>query len=453
MVNKIMQRFVVAASIACFNFVNLAQAENTASLCTPSGYTVGFFNGVWNTFQEAVISAEELSILISPLGSENFSGTSSGVWNGEPVAVEVFYNTTGSSVGANGLQDIAEVFSQRAAELDGVLQNRWELLWDGMNRGAGFWGIIAVANDNLRNVYDEYVTDLKPKMVAHVRSIRSNPPTISDYALQDARINTLATERQKLLMVAHSQGNLFVNHAYQKALAAGLTSNNVKVVHVAPASVVLSGDMTLSTNDAVILGLLSLAPGTVPDGNITIPISTKDLSGHKFVETYLDPQRNGRGQISSQVTTALNSLQTPTSTTGTQGFFTVTLLWDGSGDVDLHAIEPTGQHVYYGSKQGVAGILDVDNTIGVGPEHYYASCDANSLALGTYHFGINNYSGATGRLATVQISSFREGVLFTTRPAVSVGPERGVSGYTSPIHVVDVTVTKDLNGTYSVLAQ
>lgn len=465
MVNKFCKQLFVALTIASSVFSSWTQAAQSAtSLCVPSGYTVGFFNGVWNSLPEAILSAEELSLLITPLGgTENTDGSSSGVWSGEQVGIEVFYNTTGKVSGTGAAatasiswQDVAEVFNQRSTEAGGALQNRFEYFWDALSNSTGFWDAVAIANDNLNGLRGAIVTDIKAKAVASIFSMGSNPPTEIDYARHNARIDTLVAEKQKLLFVAHSQGNLFANHAYHYARNK-VTSSNVKVVHVAPASTVLNGAATLSVNDLVINGL-GIFPGGLPAGvvSVDIPFSTKDPSGHKFVDTYLDSEHKGRAQVLSQVTTALNNLQPP-STTGTQGFFTVTLTWDGYGDVDLHTIEPSGYHVWWNDKFGLAGTLDLDVTdyaspYGFGPEHYYASCDSTKLATGTYQFGINNYRGAVGRLATVQVSSFTNGDILT-KSGVSVGPERGNAGNSSSIPVVTVNVSKDSLGKYSVSAK
>ena len=127
------------------------------------------------------------------------------------------------------------------------------------------------------------------------------------------------------------------------------------------------------------------------------------------------------------------------------------MTWNGPGDVDLHTFEPTGAHVYYGARLGISGELDTDNTVALGPEHYYASCDSNVLATGTYQVGINNYYGATGRLATVQVATAKTGEIFTK--TLGVGAQLGSAGNQSPIPVVSVTVSQDANGKYTATAQ
>ena len=50
-----------------------------------------------------------------------------------------------------------------------------------------------------------------------------------------------------------------------------------------------------------------------------------------------------------------------------------TLIWDTkSVDIDLHIMEPKGDHIYFGHRNGKqGGELDVDNTWGFGPENVY----------------------------------------------------------------------------------
>jgi len=50
-----------------------------------------------------------------------------------------------------------------------------------------------------------------------------------------------------------------------------------------------------------------------------------------------------------------------------------TLIWDQKGvDIDLHVLEPHGDRIYFGHRNGKqGGELDVDNTWGYGPENIY----------------------------------------------------------------------------------
>jgi hypothetical protein len=418
----------------------LAQVGN-ADACG-RGYILGFFNGVWNLpTQAGAFSA--LSAL------EQLQGDT---YNNEPVIGELFYNHTGGAVGATFLQDIAEVFIQRAQELDesGVLEQRFEFLWEVITDDDRSWweslidGVPAAAE-----ALDALYTDIITKSVAGYALLLSNPPTQADYARHDARLLELVTQGQKLLLVAHSQGNLFVNHAYD-FLAARAEADSFGVAHIAPASPTLRGDYKLADIDVVINGLRVQGLGSIPPNNLSLDFSFDDVTGHQLIKTYLDGSRPGRAAVAGLMSTVISSLVTPAGAAGI-GLFTITLTWNGVGDVDLHTFEPNNQHVYYAAKVGASGFLDVDNVVANGPEHYFATCDSAKLQTGTYRIGINNYARATGRTATVQAASVQNGDLLTR--TLGVGPERGSSGDASPIPVMTITVSKDaVTGEYSVRA-
>ncbi len=440
MLNNQMLLLVIRLVFLCGLILPNANAQ--VSLCIPSGYTVGFFNGVFNDSVEAQLSATALANAIPK------------TINNETVSVEVFYNSSGKLSGSSATrwQDVAEVFSQRSQELGGALDNQWEFYWSSIGSSSGFWNTLLTATNGFPELYAKWKTDVKGKIAAAVTGILSSPLTSADYAKHQQRISALVNEKQKLLFVAHSQGNLFANTAFNFAI--GITSpSSVKVVHVAPASTTLNGEYTLADIDLVIGSLRDAAPGNTPNWNISLPIDlAQDASGHTFLGTYLDIARAAYAKIIGQSTAALNSLLTP-STNGNQGFFTVNLTWDGIGDVDLHIFEPSGSHVYYDNMNGAVGRLDIDNTTSNGPEHYYASCNAAQLATGTYKVSINNFANATGRMASVQIASALNGVIYTSPSPISVGPALGANGDSSPIHVIDVVVSKDANGKYSVTTQ
>lgn len=399
------------------------------------GYILGFFNGVWNLPDDAFEGLEELQTLYGD------------TYEDEPLVGEVFLNVTGSTVGATALQDLAETFVQRAREIDssGELENRFEFLWEILADGGerSLWDRVVAVVPAVINAFAALYDDLVSKVVGGYSLLLSNPPTESDYTRHNARLNELARQGQKLLLVAHSQGNLFVNHAYDH-IAPLASPRSVGVVHIAPASPTLRGGYELANIDLVINGLRLI--GSVPDINLNLSPSVSDLSGHTLIKTYLDGSRPGRARTKSLLDNVLEALETPEDTSGNLvgiGYFTVTLTWNGSGDVDLHTFEPNGVHVYYASPNGTSGSLDFDNTVANGPEHYSATCDASRLQEGVYQIGINNYARATGRIATIQAATIDGGELITRQ--VGVGPVRGSAGDGSPIPVFTVNVSRNPN--------
>jgi hypothetical protein len=273
------------------------------------GYTVGFFNGVWNTELDAIDGRNALQVAF-----REASGNSNDTYNDEDVSYQLFYNHTGSTVGATGLQDIAEVFLQRANELDptGVLaQNNYYFFWESLGGATpGYAASAGVVNSLIANfMADFFNQEGIQAAVTTLSALFSSPPTLSDYAAQQSTLAALASAGRKFVLVAHSQGNLFVNQAYDY-IQPIVGSTRVKAVHIAPASPTLRGQWVLADIDVIINGLRAAnGLNSVPAVNLDIPTSSADISGHMLVDTYLDPTRAGRAATELLLTNAFSALQ------------------------------------------------------------------------------------------------------------------------------------------------
>lgn len=380
-------RVRVSIALLLLTLFQVAQAGSN-SLCKAAGYTLGFFNGMWNTRADA---KNGLDLLLAVTPSQ---------YNGSTVSGEVFYNHTGCGrPGSSCLEDIAEVFEQRAQELDstGTLGSRLEYFWESIGAGdASLTGQI----ESLFQAAASLFADLRAKVIAQIAtsiaySLSNSSPTSADYAAQNTRLDALATEGQMLLLVGHSQGNLFLNQAYDHILPT-IGSSGVTAVQIAPASPTLRGPYLLADIDLVINALRIQGSSTVPANNIALPVSLSNLTGHSLTGTYLDAARPARAQVVGLLHSGFATLVPAANPNAAVGAFTVTLTWSGLGDEDLHVFEPNGSHVFYAAKQGVVGYLDKDNVYGYGPEHYYASCDPAVMQAGTYQVAINNLQ--SGRL-------------------------------------------------------
>lgn len=74
-----------------------------------------------------------------------------------------------------------------------------------------------------------------------------------------------------------------------------------------------------------------------------------------------------------------------------------TLIWDTLADIDLHVVEPGGDHISFMNKAGEGGgELDVDNTKGFGPENI--NYGQNRGAPGTYRWFVHYYAGPHGQV-------------------------------------------------------
>jgi hypothetical protein len=122
-----------------------------------------------------------------------------------------------------------------------------------------------------------------------------------------SKLQSYDDDGYKFLLVAHSQGSLFVNRAYD-GLQASRSGVAAKVVHVAPASPTLRGEYALADIDVIINGLRTTGISTVQDINLNLPFSLQDASGHGFEPTYLDKTRAGYANIRQKLEASLEAL-------------------------------------------------------------------------------------------------------------------------------------------------
>ncbi len=435
--NKYFRRLIGASFALCvalaFPLPALSQTSPAENLCSAE-VALFFFNGVQTTPDGADVALAELRRL------HGTRATSTG----DRIRYEKLYNYS------NGFEDFVETFEQRLLEQDRLLEGRYELFFEALRGDGPWWSRIIDSVREAAGILGGFVDWYQAAAVQQLTAMLANPPTQLNYAEHRSRINSVILEGRKLLFVAHSQGNLFVNPAYQYAIGQ-VDAQSIKVVHIAPASPTLSGPHTLADLDLVINGLRavgSVAPITdnIPGYLLRGPgvSGQRDPLGHGLLEIYVNQTLAVSQRVKNDIEAALDTLVAPPAQAAA-GFFTATLTWNGSGDVDLHTYEPGGSHVYYSSKVGIAGHLDVDNTSANGPEHYYASCEVDRLQAGTYRIALANYARATGRTATVQIASASDGVL-GTKSTVLGGETRS----TPSVTLFNVIVTKnEESGTYS----
>lgn len=133
-----------------------------------------------------------------------------------------------------------------------------------------------------------------------------------------AQIESQLSAGRKVILVPHSQGNFFVNEAYERLSDEAQLS--VGIVSVAtPANVV--GDpnrrygfpYTTSFNDLVIQ---TLVPNLLP-WNVFNLITTDDLLGHNFRKVYLRPGMASHPKILGDIITVTGQLAPPAPSNGT----------------------------------------------------------------------------------------------------------------------------------------
>lgn len=379
--------------------LNLFSA-NAFSVTCPSDNNVALFfgNGMFNDEDDAEDALSNLRGRISstlPTNSEY------------KISYAVSYNHN-----ENGILQLVEVAVQQKID-------NWSSFWN-------FLGDIEIAPDWFQNA----MKDLATKVDAFNYVIDGDLQT----HVQKYRSEIL--EGKKVLVVSHSQGNFYANRAYNL-----VNSQSFGIVAVGtPANFVAgSGPYTTLTNDVIINTVRMLVdPATLP-GNAT-NATDNDWKHHSFIDAYLYGNVSGP-RILSQVLTRIQNISQPTQTAET-GIITVTLEWGSQPDVDLHIYEPNGTHVYWANSYGPSGYIDVDDTNGYGPEHYYVSCE--KLQEGPYNVGVNYYWGYGPETARIQVSAGDIVRSYTTY----LPQYRAGSGDSSPVPVASIQVSKDQDGKY-----
>jgi hypothetical protein len=132
-------------------------------------------------------------------------------------------------------------------------------------------------------------------------------PSAVDLSVQLTELQQYADQDTGMVLVAHSQGNLFVNEAYKRLLASR-PGAKAQVVHVAPASPTVNGPWVLVDIDTIINGLRLSGINSVPDYNTVIPTRSSDPSGHTFIGTYMDKTRAAYRTVRNRIFDALDKL-------------------------------------------------------------------------------------------------------------------------------------------------
>jgi len=276
--------------------------------CKVEGYAIGFFNGVATTKKDAERGQDKIQ---STLNTDEYKG--------EKVEYQLFYNDSYIDEGdLNLLGDFAETFDQRTHELTQKSFDRWEAFWDIINGrqessiiqkiGTLVEGFILFVNDVISIKLNYQIKAFLEKLA----TLTGSTPNTEEVRLNHRLINdSLAWEGKKLIYIAHSQGNLWVNESYENVLSqTGYDADNIKVIHIAPASPIVKGDYILSGNDLVINGLQLTGIGSVQPFNFTAPVNHDESTGHGLIEVYLtDP--TSVSMIKKSVKKAFSALTKP----------------------------------------------------------------------------------------------------------------------------------------------
>jgi len=206
---------------------------------------------------------------------------------------EIFFSQTAcTTIKLTCLADIAEVFSQRANELDstGTLAQNFVLFWEALSGAQSYSQNIQSAGSPIGSVLTSLFNTVTTSLLQFSTSLLNYKPTAATMAQHNAQLDADAAAGQYFVLVAHSQGNLFMNQAYDHIFPT-VGAAGVKAVQIAVASTSLRGGYVTSASDKIIQALA--VTGAVPAANFILPSNPVDWTGHAFVGTYLSTTLSG----------------------------------------------------------------------------------------------------------------------------------------------------------------
>lgn len=413
------QIIIGIAMIILLPFTFTANAETNT--CVSGDTTeIYFVNGVWNSLAQARDGRNLIKSAYKQLLE--------GQYSDQKFEFKLAYNYSAGKV-----RDLIEVIGQKLNEINDPDANQLT--------AAQYYNLYMTAKE-----FDEVVPLTAKPLTTTIEEYLAGRITDSvNAASHIQKYQTDLQEGKRVLLIAHSQGNLFANQAVSALM--NTYSSSIGMIGVAsPAAITYNNSTYYTAHDDRVIDALRLLHNVLPSNIENDPglfNDPRDFSNHQFKESYFASGIASRTKIDEDVSSYMANLQFPSAQLGS-GAITVTLTWGSEPDVDLHVTEPNGTHVYYSNLQGVSGYLDLDDTTSYGPEHYYVSCE--TLEIGSYSVGVNYYSGSGSETAQVQVTT---GDGNTRTYSQSLSTAVGSSGDNSPIPISTITVSKDQNDKYT----
>lgn len=261
-------------SVTCVSA--FAQAPIGAE-CLGTQTQINFGNGIDTTLLDAQNARAEIQRLVeSELSNRN---------------IELDVGFINQSIPDSQCKSLS--FGVQYNPTEGPLNDLFEaLIQDVVTDASQFWRTLfglTIMSDAFREKFQEIAAKIDES------ALTSNPAVSS---LVAAYNNGLVNADIKFIQVSHSQGNLFSN-----AIHANLNdATNFKIVSVANPDSFVAGDgpHTTLTLDLVILAVRQFKaflnlPEPLPAN--TTNVSIGDLSGHKFLESYMDANSTSQEKI------------------------------------------------------------------------------------------------------------------------------------------------------------
>jgi len=235
------------------------------------GVYVIFGNGVWNNKEDA----DRSRLLLTSRLESHVSGTD---------LEGIISYATAHNPSDGWFADLMETFEQN-------LETDWTQFWRYLTGLDPMPDFLQNKLIEIANTVDESILQGNPAVQNHVDLY-----------------NGFLREGNKVVVVAHSQGNLFANIAYL-----GIDSQYIDsfgIVSVGNPDSYVAGDGSYTTIDEDII--IGSVPGSLP-ANLDnfFGINIHDLSGHTFGKSYMAHDHQAESEILSNVVAMISNLEQP----------------------------------------------------------------------------------------------------------------------------------------------
>ena len=147
-----------------------------------------------------------------------------------------------------------------------------------------------------------FIARLQEQVNAWLARSSSQPAAFYEIDLADqvrSYLHDIQNDGQRVLVIAHAQGNLYANAARAQIAAAGAVAQFGIAAIATPAAIAYDGYVT-SSHDAAI-DALRVAGRTVLPGNVDVPPRGGDVLGHGFEDVYLERALPARAPVAGLV--------------------------------------------------------------------------------------------------------------------------------------------------------
>ncbi|MDR4509911.1 MAG: hypothetical protein MRJ65_17030 [Candidatus Brocadiaceae bacterium] len=260
--------------IVMFNVAHEVGYGEEEQLCQPT-VVVMFGNGVWNSAEDTNESAEfledalEIYILEANL-------------NGITIVYDSSHNPSEGT-----LKDLLETAEQ-------IIESNYSLFWR-------FLSGLDILPDEIQDEWIEISNRIDADIISANPSIQEHIDTYDEYL----------REGKQIVLVAHSQGNLYGNVAYLGIDQQYIDGFGIVSVANPDTHVKGGGPYTTIEEDYVILPLQITFPFALPANvdNFFGPVNLNDWSGHKFIDSYMATGHEAETKILDDIVTMIGELR------------------------------------------------------------------------------------------------------------------------------------------------